>query len=255
MCLIVLRFDPAAEHPLLMVANRDEFHHRPTAPLAWWPDAPILGGRDLQAGGTWLAVDRNGQFGALTNLRGAPMPKDAPSRGALIPRFLKSGLSPSEFLRELRHEAHRFAGFNLLLGSAAGIWLYSNADPGTVRLLATGIHALSNGRFGEPWPKVVGASRALEAHLHGEGDGASLRNVLADRNVAPDDRLPDTGLALDLERRLSPAFIVSEGYGTRSTTVCALNGSSGWMEETTFRPDGSETSTLRMPIAEMAPLR
>ena len=252
MCLIVLRFDPDAEHPLLVVANRDEFHHRATAALAWWPDAPILGGRDLQAGGTWLAVDGSGRFGALTNLRGTVPPKDAPSRGELIPRFLKSGLSPESFLQELRQEAHRFAGFNLLLGSASGIWLYCNAEPGTIRELPPGTHALSNGRFGTSWPKVEGASRALDDHLDGKQDWASLRCVLSDRNVAPDDRLPDTGLPLELERRLSAAFIVSQGYGTRSTTVCALQGPGGWLEETTYNPDGSDASTVRIPMPRIA---
>ena len=92
MCLIAFDHRPGEAMPLRLVANRDEFHARPSAALAPWDDAPgIVGGRDLEAGGTWLAVHRRGRFAAVTNVRdpGLGVPRGAPSRGALVRKALQ----------------------------------------------------------------------------------------------------------------------------------------------------------------------
>jgi len=248
-CLIAFSLHPDADTRLILVGNRDEFHQRATAPLAWWPDQPILGGRDLQAGGTWFAIDRQGRFGALTNLRGAASPSDAPSRGQLIPAFLMSDESPPEFLRRLQAHARRYAGFNLLLGDHSGTWIYSNGRPEHIEPLKLGCHALSNGLPGSVWPKTSLAVQRLEERLTQSTRADGLANVLADRNLAPDDQLPNTGLSIELERRLSPVFIVQPDYGTRSTTVCVLHqGGGGWMEETTFDPSGAVQQQVRQTL-------
>lgn len=249
MCLIAFSLHPDADTRLILVGNRDEFHRRGTAPLAWWPDQPILGGRDLEAGGTWLAIDRLGRFGALTNLRGAASPSGAPSRGQLIPAFLMSDESPPEFLLRLQTHARQYAGFNLLLGDHSGTWIYSNGHPQHIEPLKPGCHALSNGPTGSIWPKTSLAAHRLQERLSQPAKESGLASVLADRTLAPDDQLPNTGLSIELERRLSPAFIVQPDYGTRSTTVCVLHQrGGGWMEETSFSPNGEIERQVRQTL-------
>jgi uncharacterized protein with NRDE domain len=246
MCLVAFSVDPDAETRLVLVGNRDEFHARPTAPLAWWPEDPLLGGRDLQAGGTWFAVDRRGRFGALTNLRGAAIPASAPSRGQLIPAFLRTDQSPQAFVTSLRDKAPQYAGFNLLLGDASGTWLYSNGAPDEIRRVEPGCHAVSNGLPDSDWPKTRLAVQRLQQRLTHPARDGSLADILADRNPAPDESLPRTGLSIELERRLSATFIVQPDYGTRSTTVCVLHrGRGGWVEETTFDAAGTAQLVVR----------
>jgi uncharacterized protein with NRDE domain len=249
MCLVALSVDPDVDTRLVLVGNRDEFHGRPTAPLAWWPETPVLGGRDLQAGGTWFAVDRRGRFGVLTNLRGVPIPPSAPSRGQLIPAFLTADQSPRDFMAALREEAPRYAGFNLLLGDPSGTWLYSNGAPDQIQRLEPGCHAVSNGLLGTAWPKTTLAVQRLQQRLTQPTRDGSLADILADRTPAPDGALPRTGLSIDLERRLSPAFIVQPDYGTRSTTVCVLHrAGGGWVEETTFDAAGKASLVVRHAV-------
>jgi uncharacterized protein with NRDE domain len=249
MCLVAFGLHPDDATRLVLVGNRDEFHQRATAPLAWWPDQPILGGRDLQAGGTWFAIDRRGRFGALTNLRGAASPSQAPSRGQLIPAFLRSDESPPVFLRRLQSAAGQYAGFNLLLGDHSGTWIYSTGTPEQIQALDPGCHAVSNGLPGSVWPKTALAVRRLQEHLSRPARDSALARVLADRAPAPDDQLPQTGLSIELERRLSPAFIVQPDYGTRSTTVCVLHQrGGGWVEETSYSARGEVQQRVRQTL-------
>src|SRR5690606_19920936 len=88
MCLIAVAWRATGRRPLIVAANRDESHARPTEPAHWWPDAPrILAGRDALAGGTWLGVDAAGRFAAVTNLRGAAPLVGQRSRGTLVADF------------------------------------------------------------------------------------------------------------------------------------------------------------------------
>jgi len=243
MCLAVFGWGMNADFRLVLVANRDELHARPTAPLDWWLEPRVLGGRDLEAGGTWLAADTRGRFGLITNLRGAPAPPGAPSRGTLIPRFLAGDASAAEFLAALATEAGRYAGFNLVLGDGDELACLSNADRSGPQRLATGIHGLSNGPPGSNWPKVRRGRERLAAALaapHAE----TLLGVLDDRTPAADDELPDTGVGLELERLLSPPFIVAPTYGTRSTTALLLAaGGGGRVVERSFGADGGTLGT------------
>jgi uncharacterized protein with NRDE domain len=218
MCLIGLALDAHPRFALVIAANRDEFFDRPAAPLDWWrtaPDTPwLLGGRDLSAGGTWIALSEHGRIGVLTNVRDASRHRaDAPSRGALVTDWLES--------REPSAQGHN--PFNLIGGDLhSGRWWWrSDRLPATP--LTAGVHALSNAALNEPWPKVQRLSAALAQTLHGDDAGleARLFSLLGDRSVAADADLPDTGIGLTRERLLSPIFIATPDgrYGTRCSTV------------------------------------
>lgn len=230
MCLILLALDAHPSYGLVLAANRDEFHDRPAARAAWWPDAPdVIGGRDLREGGTWMAVTRRGRWAALTNVRGGAEPDPrAPSRGVLVRDYVMGTATPEAYLRGVAEEAGRFNGFNLLVGEAEHGWWFSNRSGEPPLPLGPGIHGVSNHLLDTPWPKVARGKRALAAALH-DGDAAGLEDallaLLADRTTAPDAELPDTGVGVEWERALSPALIRTPGYGTRASTALLLGRS------------------------------
>lgn len=216
-------------HPrydLVVAANRDEYHERPSSPLGRWPaPAAILAGRDLRAGGTWLGIDRRRRFGIVTNFRdlmGAP--PQAPSRGGLIPRYLDGAAGPGGYLAALEPEAAAYGGFNLLLADGESIWYASNRDTPFARALSPGIHGLSNERLDTPWPKLLRVRRGFEAWLQGGGsvDDGELFAMLADRTQASGEGLPGTGLSPEWERTLSAPFVLNPSYGTRCSTLVAI---------------------------------
>lgn len=254
MCLVVFAWNPHAGRRLALVGNRDEFHARAAAPMGWWREPALLAGRDLVAGGTWLGVDAAGRFGVLTNFRGAPNPPSPPSRGTLIPRFLAGDASPSAFLAEIARSGREYAGFSLLVGDATELAYLSNADASGPQRLEPGVYGLSNGLLDSPWPKVTASRARLEAHLsRGSGSPEELLDLLGDRNEAPDEGLPDTGIPRELERRLSAPFIVGEGYGTRATSVLLLDGGGrGTALERTHGSDGRATGLRRFTIGSGA---
>lgn len=226
MCLIALAYEAHPRHRLVVAANRDEFYARPTAPAAWWVDEPaLLAGRDLREGGTWMGVTRTGRFAAVTNYREAAPPRsEAPSRGALVADFLRGSADARSYAEELSARAGAFNGFNLLVADAAGLFYLSNRTDG-VRRLEPGVYGLSNALLDTPWPKVVRARSAMQAALSsGDGDGweSGLWEMLADRVIAADAHLPETGVGADRERLLSPPFISSDVYGTRASTVLTI---------------------------------
>lgn len=241
MCLILVAWQAHPDYSLVIAANRDEFFARPTAPAAFWPDAPqVLAGRDLKAGGTWLGVTRNGRFAALTNYRDpAQIKQGMPSRGGLVSRFLTGAQSGEEYLAELESVADRYNGFNLLFGDLRDLWCFSNCGEGEQRL-SPGIYGLSNHLLDTPWPKVARGKSALSAALQALPDEAPLFNLLCDDSIALDEVLPRTGVSLEWERLLSAAFVRSPGYGTRSATVL-LRGRFGYVRfiEQGYLPDAS----------------
>ncbi|GAA0626125.1 NRDE family protein [Halomonas beimenensis] len=222
MCLIAFSHSPDGHVRLRLVANRDEFHARPAAPLAAWEDAPaIVGGRDLEAGGTWLAVHRDGRFAAVTNVRdpGLRVPTDAPSRGALVRTALECPDLPAWLAELADGDARRYAGFNLLAGDGRRLWhLHRGRDRVTLRRVPSGLHGLSNGDLDTPWPKLIAARQGLAGSLHHGRWPDDALAALSDTTEAEDHHLPDTGVGLELERRLSAAFILGRDYGTRATT-------------------------------------
>lgn len=242
MCLIALAWKAHPDFPLVVAANRDEWRARPAAPAHWWEDRPgLLAGRDLEAGGTWMGVTRGGRFCAVTNFRD-PSDKrgNARSRGELVADFLSGDESPAGYCSRLAGRARDYNGFNLLAGAGDSL-VYFGSREGEAREVEPGIHALSNHLLDEPWPKV---RRAREAMGRSVGDGDEpLFAMLADRAPGRDEELPDTGVGIAWERRLSPALITGEDYGTRASTILriAADGEAGF-EERTLDAAGAVTS-------------
>ncbi|MDF2447342.1 MAG: hypothetical protein K0S46_2578 [Moraxellaceae bacterium] len=237
MCLIAFAWQVHPEYPLIVAANRDEFHARATAPARFWPECPtLLAGRDLAAGGTWMGVTRHGRFAALTNFREPQAPKGRLSRGLLVSEYLQGDAPPLAYAEEAMTGADRYGGFNLLVADRDALVICSNRGT-PPRGLAPGVYALSNHLLDSPWPKVERARRALQAEVVAPGIEGLLR-LLADDAAAPDEELPDTGVGLALERLLSPPFIRSTGYGTRASTALLVGRRRVRFTEQSFGPDG-----------------
>ncbi|MFO1372855.1 MAG: NRDE family protein [Candidatus Competibacteraceae bacterium] len=227
MCLILIAYQSHPHYRLLIAGNRDEFHERPTAPLAFWDDAPdVLAGRDLKEGGTWMGITRTGRFAAITNYRDpARLLPHAPSRGRLVSDYLRGAEPARAYLDRLLPRFADYNGFNLLLGDAEGLLYYSNYTDQPPLALAPGLYGLSNHLLDTPWPKLERGRRGLQQLLGSESGptATGLLRVLEDRTMAPDAALPDTGVPLEWERWLSPIFIATPSYGTRSSTALLID--------------------------------
>jgi uncharacterized protein with NRDE domain len=225
MCLVFLSVRNHPQYKLIVAGNRDEFYNRRTASAGYWDDAPqILGGRDLEAGGTWLSMNMSGKIGIVTNYRD-PQNIDprAPSRGHLITDYLRGNDSPGEYLKKLSANGVQYNGFNLIVATPEEVWYYSNYGEG-IRMLTPGLFGLSNHLLETPWPKVVRGKERLKVLLdRPDIKPESIFEMLYDDVVAPDDLLPGTGLPLNRERALSSMFIKSEGYGSRCSTVVLID--------------------------------
>jgi uncharacterized protein with NRDE domain len=231
MCLIVFAWQVIPGMPLISAANRDEFYERPAAPAAWWEDHPqVYAGRDMQAGGTWLGITRNGRFAALTNVRApSEMRADAPSRGMLVADYLTGNATPQEYIDSLSSRGDTFNGFNLLVGNSEQLIWFSNRghhDERNGRPLPPGVYGLSNALLDTPWPKVVRAKAQFSSLLCQGAPEDAYFDMLSDTTRASDCRLPKTGVDLERERLLSPICIESENYGTRVSTVVHLSKTS-----------------------------
>lgn len=225
MCLVVVAWRPGSAAPLVAAGNRDEHHARPTAPAHWWPEG-ILAGKDLLAGGTWMGISRAGRFAVVTNFRDpAELGRVARSRGELPLRWLRGEDDPAGIYAR-RSE---YGAFNLILGDTSRLWYVGTH--GGLHELGPGLYGLSNAALDTPWPKV----ERLKARANEDLSEAALLAALADRSPASDEDLPDTRVGIELERMLSPAFIATETYGTRSTTVITP----GRFVERRFGPGGA----------------
>jgi uncharacterized protein with NRDE domain len=224
MCLIVLAWQEHPDFPLVVAANRDEFFARPSAKAAFWEEAPdVLAGRDLEAGGTWLGVSRQGRFAALTNYReGAKQRPGAPSRGALVADFLTQRVDAETYLAELATRSGDFNGFNLFVGDGRKLGYCANRGGAGWSFLSPGIYGLSNHLLDTPWPKLGSAKIAFAQALKGLPAETSFFDLLTDSEIVSDAHLPDTGVALEWERCLSAVFVRSANYGTRASTVLTV---------------------------------
>lgn len=241
MCLIFVAYKHHPRYPLVIAANRDEFYARPTAPAGFWTEHPnLLAGRDLEGGGSWLGISRDGRFAAVTNYREPGKTRTGtPSRGQLVTDFLLRADTPLDYLRRVGAHGADYNGFNLLVRDGNALCWYSNRGDGT-RELSPGVYALSNHLLDTLWPKVARGKASFESLLGGDAlDEDALLELLADRSVALEEELPDTGVGPDLERVLSPIFINSKNYGTRSSTVVTL-GTTGYVRfvEQSYGPSG-----------------
>ncbi len=228
MCLILVAVGAVPQQPLLLLGNRDEFHGRASASAQPWPeDARVVGGRDLVAGGSWLAARSDGRFAAVTNVRSG-LPATAPrSRGALVREFVLGMAEPVAWLAALARDLDEFGPFNLIVGSAGAVHLLSSTGGGVIRL-APGVHVVSNGAPGVHWPKTERLQRGFGRWLaQAAPTPAGALDLLLDRSQPDDAQLPDTGVGRELERTLAPIFVCGGHYGTRASTLLA------------YRDDGS----------------
>ncbi len=230
MCLIAFALRSHPRYPLILVANRDEFRDRLTDPLEFWGDAPsLLAGRDLQAGGTWLGVTRQGKLAAITNYRDMRQQViDPPSRGSLVADYLRDPkMPPADLTAQLRRSGDSYDGFNLLYGTCGELQYFTNRG-GSSGPVLPGIHALSNHLLDTRWPKVLVAKERLTALLRqSDPTPDELFHCIADPAPFRDELLPDTGIGPERERFLSPLFIRGDQYGTRTTTLIMVDRDGG----------------------------
>jgi uncharacterized protein with NRDE domain len=250
MCLILLALDRVPQRPWLLLGNRDEFHARPTAAAAAWDDAPdIIGGRDLEAGGSWLALNRSGCFAAVTNVRSGIPARSPRSRGDLVAGFVRGADTPEHYARGISERHDEYGPFNLVVGDGAAVWGVSSARHEPWRLLA-GVHVLSNGAPDVNWPKTQRLQTDFERLLkNGKIQDAALLGLLGDSTLPRDEELPDTGVGIELERLLAPVFIRGDSYGTRASTLAYAQAGGGMiLHERRFGPGGAPLGESRLAI-------
>ena len=249
MCLIFVALKSHPDHKLIIAANRDEYYDRPTAKASFWDESPgLLAGKDLRGGGTWLGITTSGRIAAITNYRDpASIKSHAPSRGKLVVDFLLGRQSAVDYLERLDQKAARYNGFNLLIGNKEGLYSYSNRGD-VAQNLPSGVYGLSNHLLDTPWPKVTRAKEMFRKSLSKETGPQphAIFEILSDRSIPDDEDLPDTGVGLEWERILSPIFITSPAYGTRSSTLLLIDQNDHvTFIEKTFDPGQDNPTTIR----------
>lgn len=236
MCLIAFSWKNHPKYQLILLANRDEFYDRPAEKASFWEDGKnILAGKDVKAGGTWLGINKHGRFAAITNYRDLKNIKPkAPSRGKITLDFLENDFNAREYLTAVKNQAQEYNGFNLLVGESDKLYYYSNVS-GEMNSLPSGLYGLSNHLLDTPWPKVVRAKNLLN-NFDKLNESETLQ-AFANTELAADHELPDTGVGMDLERKLSAMFIHFDNYGTRCTTLLTIDyqGQVHFRERTFFQ--------------------
>jgi len=250
MCLVVVAFNVQDNTPLVVAANRDEFHARPTQNAAWWPDQPnIVAGRDLQAGGTWLGLHRAGRFATITNFRDAKGGRNQlHSRGHLVTDFLLAEQSPFDYLCSISPD--NYAGFNLLVTDGKCLAYLSNRGGG-VRELPAGVYGLSNATLDTPWEKVERCKEKLDAMLrHGDANDTQLLRLLGDRKKGPLSEVRSDRLPFETAHAITAPFIVTPEYGTRCSSIVRANSDGRWqLLERRFSAAGKNTGEARFSFS------
>jgi len=225
MCILFFAIKKHPKYPVIICANRDEFHQRPTQAMHWWPEkdnqSTILAGKDLQAGGTWLGLNKQGRFSALTNFRQPELfDNKKQSRGDLVIQALAK--QDKEITGQLGKSAHQYNGFNLVFGQLNNLTCFDGVSQ-KQQPLTTGFHSLCNGALDDIWPKMaLGQSQlanAISSFAEQPLNIDELFNLMQNNQQAEIENLPNTGLPLDWEQKLSSIFIVSPEYGTRNTNI------------------------------------
>lgn len=225
MCLIIFRWQPDEPERLILLGNRDEFYRRPTLQAYAWEDhLGVVAGRDIEAKGTWLGIKGRQRLCTVTNFREVPAEKGDISRGKIPVDFLESDLTASSFAQRLHTVGANYSGFNALFYDGEQLVYTSNRSTTPYSVLQPGTYGLSNHLLDTPWPKVVRAKALFSSTLSAAASTQKpleeqLLSIMADNNHPPDDRLPKTGIGIEGERLLSPIFIESEHYGTRTSSL------------------------------------
>lgn len=241
MCLIGVAWKTHPKFGLVIAANRDEFHNRPSARAERWKEHPqVFGGRDLKQNGSWLAVSTSGRLAAVTNVRRMTSPAaGAPSRGRLVAEFLQGTASAVDYAASLAEEAGNYSGFNLLLYDGTELHYVDNHPEYQHAIVEPGVHVLSNARLDTPWPKSQRLRAAMDSWVADKWESpAPLLKALADRTLAPEADLPHTGVSREMEKMLSAPFIAGPHYGTRCSTVVTLTAGTIEFVEKRFDPGG-----------------
>jgi uncharacterized protein with NRDE domain len=256
MCLIVFANDNS-RYVMAVAANRDEQYARPTTSAHFWRDAvDVYGGRDVVARGTWLAISTRGRLAAVTNVRRFGRRQGEVSRGTLCREFVTGSEDAMSYANTVRQRRADYGAFNLLVHDGRAL-VYVSHDIDAPIVVASGVHAVSNAALDDPWPKVVRSRRAFAAGLSGPESDLSnaLFELLANRDVASDQLLPDTGYGIDVERELSPPFIAGQHFGTRSSTVVLWRrDGTAFFEERSFGPVGAPLGVVKAEL-DVAVLR
>ncbi len=250
MCIALVAISLRDEYPFILLSNRDEFFSRPTSPAHFWKDSPgILGGRDKLHGGTWLGITRQGRIALVTNVRLPNVSPDKRSRGEVVSMFLKGDMSLEDFLDFLKRRGGEFNPFNLIFGDMSQLYFASNYY-GDLFPLGKGVHVISNGKFGEEWPKCRRLKALFLTVLRGVSPVEPLLflEVLRDDKGFPDEELPDTGVGLEMERFLCPIFIRGREYGTRTSTVVIYHKGEISLWERNYKRGGEISSQQNFSI-------
>jgi uncharacterized protein with NRDE domain len=246
MCLIVFAWNAHPAYRLILAANRDEYHARPARDAHWWPDRQnVLAGRDLQAGGTWLAVSRSGRFATVTNYRELQRTTGRlRSRGEIVSNFIGGNQGPAEFAASV--DGQKYAGYSLLVADAEHMVCASNRGDAP-SLLRPGTFGLSNAALDTPWPKLVRSREALQRLIDTSAiNESSLLRLLADGRPAPVEQIDSSSLPFTLAQALSAPFVASRDYGTRcSTTLLWSYENDVEFCERTFDAFGNSIGTTR----------
>ncbi len=248
MCVIYIAFGRHPDHPLILLANRDEYYARPSLAATYWDDFPeIYAGRDLVGGGTWLGVNKSGRIAAVTNYRDPNAPTGIVSRGQLVAEYLRSNEMPRDYLENVTQVGTNYSGFNLIVGEISNrceqLFYCSNRGKGIIEL-SKGIYGLSNHLLDTPWPKVEKGKKRLGNLMDtGNANDEQLFEILADETMAEDDELPSTGIPFEAEKAISAVFIRTPYYGTRGSTLIKFDSNFTWTFEERLAGEG-ETSTI-----------
>ncbi|PCJ32180.1 MAG: hypothetical protein COA99_16630 [Moraxellaceae bacterium] len=230
MCLLICAKNTHTNYPLILIANRDEYYHRPALAAQYWSENEnILAGKDLSDGGSWLGITRQGRIAAITNYRNpSENIPNATSRGSLVRGFLQGDSPAFSYLSNIKNSDIPYNGFNLITGNINELWCLSHPTK-AIEPIEEGIQGLSNARLNTPWPKVTDGKEALQNLItinqscNEKLNHRELLGILNKRNVAQDQYLPDTGVGIESERALSPSFVLLPGYGTRVSTALTVD--------------------------------
>lgn len=250
MCLILFKHQPTDHYPLILVANRDEYHQRNSQVAGYWEQSPqLFGGIDLVAGGSWLSVDKKGRLATVTNIRKPPFSENTKqSRGSLVYEFLNQDETAYDYLVGLNKHDEDYGLFNLLLFDASGLWHYSN-DTHQITAISPGVHGVSNASLNTPWPKLMTAKTSFERSLNsGKVNTLELLSIMQSQTRPSDDLLPKTGISLEFERFLSSIFIQGDDYGTRCTTLLTIDAETVQFLEVSYDQQGQIKHEAREKI-------
>ena len=216
MCIIFLSLNSNPQYKFILLANRDENYHRPSSAATFWsPD--ILAGRDLISNGSWLGITKQGRFAAITNVISSNISPGIQSRGSLVIDFLKSAISPLDYVTSLRGKDN-YPWYNIIVGDTEQIFIYSNESDQIISLNKSGIYGIGNVGLNKTSPKLERGKILLADCTNIE----QLFDILNDRTKCDDKLLPRV-LDVEVERAMSTIFVKSSEFGTRAQTVILID--------------------------------